>query len=280
MIAVVTDSNSMLPDDIAAALGITVVPLPVMLDGVAYLEGVDLDADEFYERVASGAVVTTSQPSPGEIAAAYEQAVVNGASAIVSVHVAKHLSGTINSARIAKVGLSVPVELIDSGAASFPIGLSAMAAAETAIAAGTLADVAQAAREVVANVGNAFVLSALDLARQNRLMVRVPDEDPRGIPVVAMHGQEISILGDADDVGHACDLMVIEVEKEASPCRVGIGVGGREAFEFYGELRRRLEVLDVVSEIIDYRCGPTVGAFSGPGVAGLAWTPLTSSVAN
>ena len=54
MIGIVTDSNSQIPPELAARLGIEVVPLTVTVDGVAYREGVDIDADDFYARFESG----------------------------------------------------------------------------------------------------------------------------------------------------------------------------------------------------------------------------------
>ncbi len=274
-IAIIVDSNCMLPPELAAKHGIRVIPLPVMIDNDAYLEGVDLDTDDFYRRLAAGATVTTSQPSPGEIVAHYRQAVDDGAEAIVSVHVAKHLSGTINSARIAAQGIDIPVELIDTGTASFPIGLSALATAEAAENGSTLEQCVAAAMATIAEPRNVFVLSELDFVRvEGRFRVDSPDGDVKGIPVVAMHGEDLTVVGDARDIAHASDLMVDVVARQTAPCRVGIGVGGREAFDFYGTLRSRLERLDNVAEIIDYRCGPSVGAYSGPGVAGMAWALL------
>ena len=275
MIAIVADSNCMLPPDIAARAGIAVVPIPVLVDEVEYREGVDLDTDTFYERLAAGATVTTSQPSPGEIAAAYELAVLAGAQQIVSIHVGKHLSGTLNSARIAAGMTEVPVELIDSGTASFPIGLSALAAAGAAAAGLPVDGVVAAARATIEANRNVFVLSALDFVRdEGRVRVTMSDGDVAGIPVVAMYGDELSVLGDAIDVAHASELMVEVLAQETRPCRVGIGVGGREAFDFYPALRERVEQLRIAAEIIEYRCGPTVGAYSGPGVAGMAWAPI------
>jgi DegV family protein with EDD domain len=276
MIAIVADSNCMLPPAIAERNAVTVIPLPVMVNNTTYLEGVNLDTDDFYDQLASGATVTTSQPSPGSIAEVYRQLIEEGATAIVSVHVGKHLSGTLNSARLAGQMVDVEVELVDTESASFPIGLSALAASETAMAGGSVADCVDAAVRVVKETRNAFVLSALDFVRdEGRVRVAVGEDQISGIPVVAMSGQDLTLLGDATDVGHASDLMVAEVAKETLPCRVGIGVGGREAFDFYGEIRQRLEALTIVQEIIEYRCGPSVGAYSGPGVAGMAWTSLS-----
>ena len=53
--ALVTDSNSQLPDDLRDRFDVEVVPVTVVIDGQEYLEGVDLDADGFYELFADGA---------------------------------------------------------------------------------------------------------------------------------------------------------------------------------------------------------------------------------
>ena len=107
MIAIVTDSNSQIPPELAATLGIVVVPLTVTVDGVAYREGVDIDADDFYARFETGTpAVSTSQPSPGAFAAAYQALADSGADAIVSVHIGSSISGTVNSARLAAAGVA------------------------------------------------------------------------------------------------------------------------------------------------------------------------------
>ena len=56
-IAVMTDSNcGMLPDK-GKKLGISIVPMPVIIDGTTYYEGVDITAEEFYKRQAAGAEI-------------------------------------------------------------------------------------------------------------------------------------------------------------------------------------------------------------------------------
>ena len=71
MIALVTDSASQLPPELAAEFGVRVAPILVTIDGVEYREGVDLTADDFWAQVSNGEVpeITTSQPSPGNASA-------------------------------------------------------------------------------------------------------------------------------------------------------------------------------------------------------------------
>ncbi|WP_026523595.1 DegV family protein [Butyrivibrio sp. MB2005] len=66
-VAIITDTNSgIMPAD-GEALGIIVIPTPFMIDGVEYLEGVNLTQEWFFQKLADGADVSTSQPSPGNL---------------------------------------------------------------------------------------------------------------------------------------------------------------------------------------------------------------------
>ena len=67
MIGIVVDSNAQMPPSLVERFGVTVVPLPVTVNGVQHLEGVDLDADAFYALFEDGTPeVSTAQPAPGE----------------------------------------------------------------------------------------------------------------------------------------------------------------------------------------------------------------------
>lgn len=63
-VAVITDSNSGITQDQAKEMGIHVVPMPFFVNDETYLEDISMSQHEFYEYLAKGADVTTSQPSP------------------------------------------------------------------------------------------------------------------------------------------------------------------------------------------------------------------------
>ena len=63
-IAVITDSNSGITQSEGRELGITVIPMPFMIDGVEYFEDITLSQDEFYEKLMGDSTVSTSQHSP------------------------------------------------------------------------------------------------------------------------------------------------------------------------------------------------------------------------
>lgn len=66
-IAIMTDSNSGIMPAEASNYGIHVLPMPIIIDGTTYFEGIDITVEEFYQKQTSGSVITTSQPSPGDV---------------------------------------------------------------------------------------------------------------------------------------------------------------------------------------------------------------------
>ena len=89
MIGLCTDSNSQLPQSLAERYDVEVVPVTVTVNDHDYLEGVDLDADVFYDMLSADPPprVSTSQPSPGQFAAAYDTLLQRGCDEILSIHV-------------------------------------------------------------------------------------------------------------------------------------------------------------------------------------------------
>jgi len=279
VIGLVTDSNAQLPAELAVAHDIRIVPLPVIIDGEEFAEGVDLDVEEFYERLAAGAEVSTSQPSPGVVAETYRSLAAQGCDRIVSIHVGSALSGTVNAARLASELVDVPVEIVDTGQASFSVGLVALAAAAAREVEPTAAAIVDAAQATAGAVRNVFVMGALELARASG-RVAVSDElteidrSPQ-IPVMTFEDGELVVLGTADTIGEATEIMAAAVRAggESHRLRVGVGVADRAASGFYDSFELALAG-QKGSEVIRYRCGPTVGAFTGAGTVGAVWCPI------
>ena len=71
-IAIMTDSNCGITPEEGRKCGIYVLPMPVIINGHTYFEGVDITAEEFYKKQAEGAEITTSQPSPGDVTAMWD----------------------------------------------------------------------------------------------------------------------------------------------------------------------------------------------------------------
>ncbi len=132
-IRIVTDSTADLPQDLTEALDITVVPLKVSFGKDVYRDGIDITADQFIARLRTeDRLPVTSQPSPGEFVAIYEQLTARGDN-VISIHLSSHLSGTVQSAITARAMVdSRSVYVVDSGSASMGLGLIVLAAARAA----------------------------------------------------------------------------------------------------------------------------------------------------
>ncbi len=125
--AIVLDSTADFPDAAERFPNWRVVPLYVNLDGKSYRDGVDLTAAELYERLrTTSELPTTSQPTPSDFLACYEQ--LAGYERILSIHIPAAVSGTLGSAGTAAAELGDGrVRTIDSGTASASITMLALA---------------------------------------------------------------------------------------------------------------------------------------------------------
>ena len=97
--AIVTDSNSGIFPQKGEELGIFVLPMPVILDGQQYFEGVDLTPQAFYQRLEDGADASTSQPAPGDVIALWERVLGQGYDQIVHIPMSSGLSASCATAQ-------------------------------------------------------------------------------------------------------------------------------------------------------------------------------------
>ena len=98
-IAAATDSNSGITQDQAKQLGVHVLPMPFIMDGQMYYEGVDLTHEEFFRRMEEGADITTSQPSPGEVTDFWDK-LLEEYDAVVYIPMSSGLSGSCQTAML------------------------------------------------------------------------------------------------------------------------------------------------------------------------------------
>ena len=121
--AIVVDSTADFPDAADRFPNWRVVPLYVNFGTQSYRDGVDLTAAQFYERLPGATELpTTSQPTPADFRAAYEE--LGAYERILSIHIAAKLSGTFQSAGLAA---DDRVRTIDSETASAAIAMLALA---------------------------------------------------------------------------------------------------------------------------------------------------------
>lgn len=120
--AIVLDSTADLPDARERHPNWRMVPLYVRFGDESFRDYVELGPERFYARLRETPTPpTTSQPTPGDFAATYEE--LSTYDRILSIHIPESLSGTIQSARVAAEGFGDRVRTIDSGTASAAIAM-------------------------------------------------------------------------------------------------------------------------------------------------------------
>ncbi|MGX6961389.1 DegV family protein [Vagococcus xieshaowenii] len=123
--AIVTDSTAFLPETVKNHPDVYVIPIPIIIDGKIYNEGVDVaDESQFYQLLReSKELPSTSQPSIGEVLELYSHLAKEGYERVISIHLSSGISGFINNL----IGMSPGIEEIevipfDSKITSMPMG--------------------------------------------------------------------------------------------------------------------------------------------------------------
>lgn len=171
-VKIVTDSTADLPKNLAAKYGITVVPLKVIFnDDETLRDGVDIDTEQFYQRqVEKKEYSRTSQPAPAEFLSIYRELSSSGGS-VISIHLSSDLSGTCQSAQMAKEMLpGADIEVIDSRLASMGHGMIALEAARAAAEGKSKDEILGIVRQMISGAMLYFIVDTLEyLARGGRI---------------------------------------------------------------------------------------------------------------
>ena len=112
-IAIVADSNSGVTQSEAKELGIYVLPMPFMIDGNVYYEGIDLSHEDFYKRMEEGADITTSQPSPRDVLEQWD-CLLKDHDQVVYIPMSSGLSGSCQTAMMLAEDYDGKVQVVNN----------------------------------------------------------------------------------------------------------------------------------------------------------------------
>jgi len=167
-VKIVTDSVADLPPQVAKELGITVIPLNVRFGEEVYRDGIDLSAEQFYEKLRHSKILpVTSVPSPATFAETYDK-LAEETDEILAIIISSRLSGTYDVA-VQSIGLmkrKCRVEVIDSQWATMAEGFIVMKAAQAAQAGAGRDEVIGVARSTIPRVDFLSVFDTLEYLRR------------------------------------------------------------------------------------------------------------------
>ena len=113
-VAIVTDSNSGIFEKEGRELGVHVIPMPVIIEGSTYYEGVDLTHEEFYQCLSEYKEVSSSQPSPGDVIDLWNELLASGYEEIVYIPMSSGLSGSCQTAKMLAEDYEGKVHVVDN----------------------------------------------------------------------------------------------------------------------------------------------------------------------
>lgn len=112
-IRIVTDSNSGITQSEAEKLGISVIPMPFLIDGEEYFEDINLTQEQFYEHLRGDAAVSTSQPSVASVTELWDKLLKEGCE-IVHIPMSSGLSESCHTAQTLAKEYGGRVHVVDN----------------------------------------------------------------------------------------------------------------------------------------------------------------------
>ncbi len=268
-VKIVTDSGSDIPKDVAEELGITVVPLYVRFGDVSYRDGVDIQPDEFFEMLKREAVYpTTSSPSPGDFAEAYQK-LCSDSDGIISIHISRKVSSTYEAAlrgRQMVSDMKCPVEVVDSRLVTIPLYLLGVAAARAASAGKNMHEMREYINQLIPAIHAYGVLDTLRyIAKGGRLgqaVTRIGSVLPVK-PMLAIKDGVVSPIGMARTRNKSLEDLLDRVRAWRNVEEVGISHSTSE--EEIGSFVDRVKAIFPNIKPTIAKLGPALGAHGGPG---------------
>jgi DegV family protein with EDD domain len=274
--ALVLDSTADFPDAPQRYPNWRVVPLYVNFGTESYKDGVELSAGAFYERLrASTQTPTTSQPTPADFLATYEE--LGGYERILSLHIAGTLSGTFQSATSAAQQLGDGrVRTIDSQSASVAISMLALAVQRRLERGTTDEEIDALVARYLAEHGLLFTVDTLEyLARGGRIgRARAFAGQLMNVkPILTIRDGEVMpvkrVRGNRKAFQEFVDALETQTRDEPG---LRVGIADADAPQKTAELEKMVRDIRPRAQIeMTTTLGAVIGAHAGPGTVGFFW---------
>lgn len=284
-VTVFADGAADIPQELVDELGIHVIPMKVQIGNTTYTAGVDLTTEEFYRLLpTSDSLPTTSQPTPNDFHEAYQKAIAEGATQILSIHLSSAMSGTCQSAQIAKTMIedeNVEITIVDSRSVSFGFGSIVVAAARAAKEGKNLQECLEVVKHYQEKQQIYALLDTLEYLQKGGRIGKVSAVVGSLLsikPILGISSEGVLYPRDKVRGKKKAKQKIFHMIQEDIPAGpVSLGVfhsNNREEAERFLEEIQKLEGYEwkdmVIAEI-----GPVVGTHTGPGAVAAVMIPLS-----
>jgi len=270
-IAIVTDSTSDIPKNMVKELDIKVIPLTVIFDKESFLDdGKELTTSEFYKKIRSSEKLpTTTVPSPKYFIETYTD-ILKESESIISIHISKKMSGTINSAEMIKKEMpGKDIEIIDSEYVHLPLGFLVLKAAQLAQEGKSKEEILKGIYDLKPKIKVLFVPSTLEYLKKGGRIGKA-----KGLiaslleikPILTIHDGEVSQFKTARRWNQAKTELIESMKTMVkNPQNLVVAVGDSDAKEDAEEMYERIKETFNPKRILRVDIGTIVGTHLGPG---------------
>ena len=266
---IITDSTADLSADEYEKNSIGMVPLTIHLGEETWRDFLDVQPDAFYAMLRSSSVIpTTSQPSPQDFIDTYTPYVAKG-EPILSIHLSSRLSGTFQSATLARTHFpEARIEVVDSFQASLGLGMAVLLCAEKLRSGSSFEEVVDFARTITRRTETYFSLDSLDYLHKGGRIGRAQALLGTLIkikPLLKLSDGEIQPVEKIRTLERLLNRFVELVEKAAQEGPLRLTVAESDNGDVVTRLLERL--LRIPGVTLVYRCklGGVITSHAGPG---------------
>jgi DegV family protein with EDD domain len=275
-VAIVTDSTAYIPKDLLINHKITVAPQVLIWGNETFLDGVDIQPEEFYNRLKKATIMpSTSQVTIASFKDIFSNLLDEGKQ-VLALLISDKLSGTINSAIQAREMLpDTPIEIIDSQTTAMALGFQVLTTARAAESGASLAECKALAEKAAQHVGVIFAVDTLEFLHRggrigggSRFLGTVLNMKP----ILEVTGGRVEGIERVRTRSKSLNRVVEIVEE-----RVGNRQPVRLASLHANSPEDARLLLDMVNtrfnavESIISEVSPVVGTNAGPGTVGVAF---------
>ena len=278
-VAVVTDSASAIPPEMAAEFGIAIAPMEITIDGRTHVDGPSASLDTFYaDLLKADKLPTTSAPNPQVWFQAFIEA-AKIAESVLCVTLASNLSAAYDAARIAKdlardVLPNTTINVFDSEAAAGSQALIALEAARAAARGASLAEVEAAATHVSSRVRLVAYLETLEFIHKGGRVPRIALWATQLLdikPVLRFANGRVDSIARPRSRRRAFDRLMRSARADLTGKRAHVNVMHADAAEEAASMLAKIGSEFDCRELFLTQFHPFMGAHTGPGLVAVAY---------
>lgn len=273
---IITDSTADLSKEEYEKYDIHCVPLTIHLGEKSWRDFYDVTPDDYYAMLReSRAFPSTSQPSPQDFIDAFAP-FVHAGQPVLSIHLSSRLSGTYQSATLAKDHFrDARIEVIDSLQASLGLGLMTLLCAEKAQSGADFEEVVLLAKELKEKIETFFSVDSLEhLQKGGRIgkaqaflgtLMKVK-------PLLRLAGGEIHPIEKIRTTERLLNRFV-EIVREAAEggTKIRLSTGESDNSQTVSALLERLLSIPGVSQVHRCKLGGVITSHAGPGALAMTF---------